>query len=262
MDPSPGKSGARNGISPQALRAAIEDRRMDLYYQPIASLSDRSATMLEALPRWPNPEHGILAPADFISVAESNGLIGPLEIWAIREAVNQLSRWNSGVASELTISLNLSEKHVYESDLPGVVENAASACGIDRRRLGCEISEAALLDADGRSIGKLRAMAEIGVALTVDDYSGAAPPEMLRELPVSALKISRRLVAGIPDDERCVESVVGAIATARDLKVTVIANGVESPGQLASLRDLGCGYAQGFLISLPMPADALEERMT
>ena len=86
-------------------------------------------------------------------------------------------------------------------------------------------------------------------------------PRCWRALPLTALKISRRLVAGIPDDDRLMEAVIGAISTARDLQVTAIASGVESPAQLASLRDFGCSYAQGFLIALPMPAEALEERM-
>jgi len=245
----------------EELRAAIEGRMLALYFQPIVSLADRSATMLEALPRWPDPRRGILAPADFIEVARESGLLESLERWAIEDAFRQLARWRTGVASELTISLNLSEEHVYQSDLVTAVREAAGELGITADRLGFEIAERALVEAGGRSLEKLRALSDLGVSLTIDDHSGDVPADLLRELPTTALKISRRIVAGIPDDERSVEAAATAIKLGRELGLATIASGVEGPGQLASLRDLGCKYAQGFLISLPMPAEVLEERM-
>jgi EAL domain-containing protein (putative c-di-GMP-specific phosphodiesterase class I) len=251
----------RNEIDPDQLRTEIEAARLQLYFQPIVSLSDRSATALEALPRWPHPVRGMLAPSDFIAVARSNGLLEPLERWAIEAAFERLSHWTSGVAAQLTISLNLSEEHLYEADLADVVRDAAERRGVRAGRLGFEISETPLIEAGGRSLEKLRALAELGVSLTIDGYHGSVPSELLRGLPTNALKISRHIVAGIPDDTRSVEAAAAAIAVGRELDLAVIASGVEDPGQLASLRDLGCGYAQGFLISLPMPAEVLEERM-
>src|SRR3954451_4508680 len=156
---------ARNGIDPDQLRAEIEAARLQLYFQPIVSLSDRSATMLEALPRWPHPARGILAPSDFIAMARSNGLLEALERWAIEAAFEQLSRWTSGVAAQLTISLNLSEEHLYEADLAAVVRDAAERRGAKAGRLGFEISETPLMEAGGRSLDKLRALAELGVSL-------------------------------------------------------------------------------------------------
>jgi EAL domain-containing protein (putative c-di-GMP-specific phosphodiesterase class I) len=250
-----------NGIDPDELRAAIEAGRLNLYFQPIVSLADRSATMLEALPRWPTLGQGILAPSDFIEVAESSGLLDELERWAIDAAFRQLSRWDSGVAAELTISLNLSERHVYETDVAEAVRAAAEERGVAARRLGFEINEAALVGAGGRSLEKLRALADLGVALTIDDYAGRVSAEVLGELPTTAIKISRQIVAGIPDDRSRVEAATEAVERGRELELAIIASGVEGPGQLASLRDLGCRYGQGFLISLPMPAEVLEERM-
>ncbi len=254
-------NGSGNELIAQELAAAIGERRLNLYFQPIVSLQDRSATMLEALPRWPHPERGILAPADFIGVAEEGDLLGELERWAIGAAFDQLAAWRSGVASELTISLNLSEEHVYQTDLAEAVRGSAAASGASTHRIGFEITEQALVDAEGRSLGKLRDLSDLGVSLTIDDCNGDESAELVRELPTTALKISRWVVEGIPDDEQRVRLASATIELGRELGLATIASGVESPGQLASLRDLGCRYAQGFLLSVPMPAEVLEDRM-
>ena len=256
MEGAPG-----NGIDPGELREAIAAGRLRLYFQPIVALADRSATMLEALPRWTTARRGILAPADFIELAESSGLLDELESWAIGATFRQLSRWDSGVAAELSISLNLSERHLYETDLAAAVEAAAEEFGVPAGRIGFEIDETSLVGAGGRSLEKLRALADLGVALTIDDYAGRVSPELLGELPTTALKISREIVAGIPDDRSRVQAATEAVDRGRALGLELIASGIEGPGQLASLRDLGCKYGQGFLISLPMPAEVLEERM-
>jgi len=128
-------------------------------------------------------------------------------------------------------------------------------------RLGFEISEAALIEAGGRSVQKLQALADLGISLIVDDYQDEIGSSLLRELPTTALKLGRRTVAGIPDHLPSYEAAARAISVGRELGLATIASGVEGPGQLASLRDLGCQYAQGFFFSVPMPAEVLEERM-
>ena len=203
----------KRAVSPQS-SAAPRSRaaRLHLYFQPIVSLSDRSATMLEALPRWPHPEHGILAPADFIDGRRvEDDLLAPAgALGDRRPPSDQLSRWSSGVASELTISLNLSEEHLFESDLAERGRAAAPRSGGSTpSRLGFEITESALVEADGRSLDKLR---EPGRARGLADRStttaGRDSAELLREpCPLTALKISRRLVAGIPDDDHRIEAV-------------------------------------------------------
>lgn len=240
------------------LGEAIEQRRLQLYYQPIVSLLDRVASEVEALPRWPRDEGEILAPADFIDVAQQFDLLPRLERWAIEAAFEQLSHWRR--ATDLDVSLNLSEDHAYASDLPQEIRAAADRHGVATRRLSLEISETALVEAGRNRLAKLQALFDIGVGLTIDDYSGALPAGHLVELPASALKISRRVVGGIPDDARNTETAAAALRLAGELGVRVIANGIESPGQLAALRDMGCEYGQGFLFSLPMPAEVLAER--
>jgi EAL domain-containing protein (putative c-di-GMP-specific phosphodiesterase class I) len=240
------------------LGEAIEQRRLRLYYQPIVSLVDRVANEVEALPRWPRNDDQILAPPDFIGVAEEFDLLGNLERWAIETAFEQLSRWRR--STDLDVSLNLSEDHLYEGALPEEIREAAERSDVEPRRLSLEISETALMEATGQRLERLNELSDLGVGLTVDDYSGAIPKEELARLPTTTLKISRRVVAGIPDGIRHTETAVGAIRIARELGVTVIANGIESPGQLAALRDMGCQFGQGFLFSIPMPAEVLAER--
>jgi EAL domain-containing protein (putative c-di-GMP-specific phosphodiesterase class I) len=237
---------------------AIRQRELRLYYQPIVSLVDRVAGEVEALPRWPRSGGEILAPSDFIEVAQEFGLLPDLERWAIDTAFEQLARWRRG--TDLDISLNVSEDHVYESALADEVKVAAERHGVEPRRVSVEISETSLLESDEGRLTKLRELAGLGIGLMVDDYSGALPAERLREIPATALKISRRVVAGIPDLPRQTEAASTAIQIAREQGVRVIANGVESPGQLAALRDMGCQFGQGFLFSIPMPAEVLAER--
>jgi EAL domain-containing protein (putative c-di-GMP-specific phosphodiesterase class I) len=240
------------------LSEAIEQRRLQLYYQPVVSLVDRVAGEVEALPRWPRNGNEILAPPDFIAVAQEFHLLPKLERWAISTAFEQLTRWRR--STDLDVSLNLSEDHVYESALPEEIRSAAQRNDVDPRRLSLEISETALVEANGQMVERLNELTGLGVGLTVDDYSGAVSAERLRELPTTALKISRRVVSAIPDGQRQTEIASAAIELAREMGVRVIANGIESPGQLAALRDMGCKYGQGFLFSIPMPAEVLAER--
>jgi EAL domain-containing protein (putative c-di-GMP-specific phosphodiesterase class I) len=237
---------------------AIEQQRLQLYFQPIVSLIDRVAGEVEALPRWPRGEREILAPPDFIGVAAEFELLGDLERWALEAAFEQLSNWRR--RTDLDISLNLSEDHVYGDSLPDYIRSAADRHDVEPRRLGLEISETALLESGNGRLSKLHDLTELGVRLAIDDYSGALPASRIAELPAGTIKISRRVVAGIPDQPRHTEIASSAIRVARDNGVRVIANGIESPGQLAAIRDMGCEFGQGFLFSIPMPAEVLAER--
>ncbi len=240
------------------LGEAIENKRLQLYYQPVVSLTDRVASEVEALPRWPRDDREILAPPDFIDVAEEFHLLPQLERWAISAAFDQLSSWRR--STDLDISLNLSQDHVYETALPEEIRSASRRAEVSPRRLSLEVSETALVEANGELVKRLNDLSDLGVGLTIDDYSGAVPAQRLRELPTAALKISRRVVSAIPDGPRQTEIASAAIHLAREMGVRVIANGIESPGQLAALRDMGCQFGQGFLFSIPMPAAVLAER--
>jgi EAL domain-containing protein (putative c-di-GMP-specific phosphodiesterase class I) len=248
------------GAEPLAaeLGEAIEQNRLALYYQPVVSLVDRVASEVEALLRWPRNGRQILAPPDFIAIAKQFGLLPGLERWAIDAAFLQLANWKR--ATDLDVTLNISEQHAYEVSLPDEIRSTSDRHGVDPARLSLEIAEGSLPGPGDDRLGRLNELRELGVCLTVDDYSGEVPADRLRELPVKSLKISRRITAGIPDGERQTEIAVAALRLAEELDLKLSANGIESPGQLAALRDMGCRYGQGFLFSIPMPADVLAER--
>ncbi|HZJ28435.1 MAG TPA: EAL domain-containing protein [Solirubrobacterales bacterium] len=244
-----------------ALPGAIAGEEMHLYFQPVVSLADRTATKLEALLRWAHPERGMLGPGVFMEALQAGGLQSELEEWTIREALHQLAYWSDGIPGQLSISVNLAGPHAFEGGLAEVIRATADGAGASMQRLGIEISEAVAGGADRDGRQALREISDLGVDITVDDFSGRIELDELRRLPISALKIGRTIVAGIPDDPTMLEIASMAISRGRELGLGVIATGIENPGQAASLREIGCRYGQGFLYSVPMPAEVLEERI-
>jgi EAL domain-containing protein (putative c-di-GMP-specific phosphodiesterase class I) len=240
------------------LGEAIENNRLALYYQPVVSLIDRVASEVEALLRWPRNGRQILAPPDFISIARQYGLMPDLERWAIGTAFDQMADWQR--ATDLDVALNISEEQVFAEGLPDEIRRLSSEHGVEPSRLSLEIAEGSLPDAGDARLARLDELGELGVRLTIDDYSGELTAERIGGLPVKSLKLSRRITAGIPDSERHNEIAAGALSIGERFDVKVVANGVESPGQLAALREMGFKFGQGFLFSIPMPANVLAER--
>ena len=251
---------ATPGAEPLAaeLGEAIEQNRLQLYYQPVVSLVDRVANEVEALLRWPRNGRQILAPPDFIAIAKQFGLLPGLERWAIDAAFDQLASWQR--ATDLDVALNISEQHVFGDTLPEEIRSFSERHGVEPRRLSLEIAEASVPEPGDSRLARLKELSELGVCLTIDDYAGNLSADRIDELPVKSLKISRRIVAAIPDGQRQTEIATAALRLGEELDVKVVANGIESPGQLAALRDMGCRYGQGFLFSIPMPANVLAER--
>lgn len=243
------------------LPPAIENGELHLYYQPIVSLTDRSATKLEALPRWDHPRHGLLTSARFIDVARDAGLLPGLEAWAVNEAMSQLHNWSGGLPGELSITVNLSTGYAsdptFTASLGADAEGEAAAI----HRFGVELAEGALAELSGEAASTLRDLTDRGIDLTLDGFTGAIGLERLRSLPISTLKVKPEVITGIPDRAASRELVATAIACARELGLSVVATGIENPGQAAYLREAGCRFGQGFLFSVPMPAEALEARM-
>ncbi len=248
------------GAEPLAaeLDEAIEQNRLALYYQPVVSLVDRVADEVEALLRWPRNGRQILAPSDFIAIANQYGLLSGLERWAIDAAFLQLAEWKR--ATDLDVALNISEQHLFGESLPDEIREFSEAHGVDPARLSLEIPAPSLPEPGDSRLGRLDELRDLGVCLTIDDFSGEISAERISALPVKSLKISRRITAGIPDGERQSDIAAAALRLADQLDVKVVANGIESPGQLAALRDMGCRYGQGFLFSIPMPANVLAGR--
>jgi diguanylate cyclase (GGDEF)-like protein len=241
----------------EELGQAIADGEIHVHYQPIVELGDGRIAGFEALARWAHPERGLLAPGAFMPAAESSGLIVPLGARVLHEACRQLAVWQADPAmpSGLHMAVNLSARQLADHEIVDVVHAAVSEAGIDPRSLWLEITETALLTDADTATEVLMELRASGVRLAVDDFgTGYSSLQRLKLFPLDVIKIDRSFVSGLGEDhgdEAIVRSVFGL---ADALGFTVVAEGVETPGQRAWLLELGCDLAQGFLFARPAPA--------
>ena len=245
------------------LRRAQERGEFVLLYQPVVDLSSGRVAGFEALVRWRHPERGTVSPTVFIPVAEEMGLTHALGTWVIEEACRHARRWlDATSASEggrpLRVSVNLSASQFSQADLVEHVHRTLDACGIGPGVLHLEITESVILEHAGPAELLLARLRELGVALCMDDFgTGYSSLGYLHRFPIDELKIDRSFVARMTTDARTAQLVHAILALARNLGVSVVAEGVETREQLDALRALGCEYAQGFLFAEPLPeADA------
>jgi diguanylate cyclase (GGDEF)-like protein/PAS domain S-box-containing protein len=242
------------------LHHALDRGELRLHYQPIVNLEIGKITGLEALLRWDHPQRGLVHPDDFVWLAEDTGLVVPIGSWVLEEACRQTARWRAN-GSDVTISVNLSPRQLAEPNLTEDVARVLAATDIDPDALWLEITESALMrDAETavRTLGSLRTL---GVRIAVDDFgTGYSSMSYLKRFPVQALKVDRTFVDGLgrePEDSAICTAV---ISLAHALGLRAIAEGVETPEQLAELRTLGCELAQGYLFGKPAPADEHGDR--
>jgi EAL domain-containing protein (putative c-di-GMP-specific phosphodiesterase class I) len=229
-------------------------------YQPILSIADNRVTGVEALLRWARPDGIITGPAEFIPVAEETGLVVPIGTWVFTEACRQLATWRRTVRNlpPLTLSVNLSTRQLLEPELLPVLSAALTREGIEASALVVEITESVLMEDVTYFIEVLAALKSLGVRLAVDDFgTGYSSLEYLKRFPIDALKIDRTFVDGLPEDSHDSAIVTAIIAMARALGLAVVAEGVETAEQLATLRALGCNMGQGYYWSKPLPPDDL-----
>ena len=235
------------------LTRAIEAEELELYFQPKVALEDGALRGVEALVRWRHPERGLLAPEEFIEPAEHTGLIRPLTMWVVREALDQAERWRAE-GLELPVAVNLSVRSITP-ELPG--ELAAILDGRDVP-LELEITETVGMGDADEALAVLEQLTALGIRLSVDDFgTGFSSLAYLKRLPVSAIKIDRSFVTEMDSDDSDRAIVRSTIDLARHLGMEVVAEGVETEAALAELRALGCHVAQGFLISPPLPVAQL-----
>ena len=241
-----------------ALRRAPERGELRALYQPIVRLTDGSMVAAEALVRWAHPERGMLTAAEFVPLAEETGIIVPVGGWVLDEACRQAATW-TGDGRAPAVSVNLSAHQLNRTDLVGAVDRALRESGLDPDRLWLEITESVLMEDADAAVAALESLRGLGVHLCVDDFgTGYSSLAYLRRFPVDALKVDRSFVAGLgkdPEDSAIVEAVV---SMAHSLRLSVVAEGVETDEQLARLRELGCELAQGFYFAAPVPPSALE----
>ena len=238
------------------LQRALTAGELELFYQPVVRLSDRSVMGVEALLRWRHPERGLVNPEDFIPFAEETGLIVPIGRWALREACRQAVELNRASASDppLTMSVNLSVKQLQHSDVVADVDDALSESGLEPHLLTLEITESVMMNDFDLAIARLEELRARGVRLAMDDFgTGYSSLSYLSRLPVDLLKMDRSfLSAGATPETSGLATAV--IAIGETLNLDVVAEGIELEGQWRTLRDLGCDRGQGFLFAKPMPA--------
>jgi diguanylate cyclase (GGDEF)-like protein len=243
------------------LRSAIDRDELAVHYQPIVNLQDGTLVGFEALLRWHHAEFGMIPPNKFIPIAEHAGLIQPITVWVLNETANQLAKWQkiSPDYKELMISVNISGKHLSKDDLIDDVENVLESSGIAPKTLKLEVTESVAMENAEHTINVLNKLKHIGVQLSIDDFgTGYSSLSHLHRLPFDTLKIDRSFVYLVGDKGENSEILQTIISLAKNLKMRVIAEGVETTSQLAVLQNLGCDYAQGFLLAKPKPRDETE----
>jgi diguanylate cyclase (GGDEF)-like protein len=252
---------ARLRIEADLRRALKRDDELWVAYQPFYHLPGGELAGVEALLRWDHPELGSIPPAEFIPVAEDSGLIVELGERVLRDACGQVARWQAGTPmSSLRLTVNVSARQMALGGLPGTVGTVLRESGLEPTSLGLEITEGLLMEETPATIETLRALQRLGIRLLLDDFgTGYSSLGYLRRHPLDVIKIDRAFVADLGADGRGDAAIVQAIVgMAKALKMRVIPEGVETAGQLARLIELGCDYAQGFHLSRPLAAPALE----
>jgi diguanylate cyclase (GGDEF)-like protein len=245
----------------RALRAAIEREEFRVFFQPEVSVESGAIVGLEALVRWEHPERGLLAPDEFISLAEETGLIVPIGTLVLREACRRTQHWQAERAADqpLIVRVNVSARQLAHDDLPAVVADALQDAAMEPSHLCLEVTESVLIEDPESSIKTLAALRRLGVKIAVDDFgTGYSSLEYLRRFPVDCVKIDRSFVRGLPHSSEDVAIVNAVIELGHALSLSVTAEGVETSEQLGNLQNAGCDTAQGFLFSRPEHPDVVE----
>ncbi|HSM92842.1 MAG TPA: EAL domain-containing protein [Anaeromyxobacteraceae bacterium] len=244
------------------LRKAVE--RCDefvLHYQPIFALPSRRLVGLEALVRWRHPRRGLLDATRFVPLAEESGTIVPLGEWAVQTACAQLQAWKarSAVLGQVTMSINVSGRQFRQPDVVDALKRIIRQEGVEPRQLAVEITESVIMDDVTASAAKLAQLRDLGIQIHVDDFgTGYSSLSYLHRFPITAVKIDRTFVSGIPTHAESEEVIKAIVSIAESLGFDVIAEGVEAEAHAERLQALRCGLGQGYHLARPMPADALE----
>ena len=244
----------------EIIRAALENREFHLYYQPVVDLRSGRIVGAEALLRWISDRSGTMSPGEFIPILEDTGLIVPVGTWVLEEACRQAARLQRLFAGPpLTVTVNVSSRQIAQVGFVDVVARALEASGADASQIHLEITEGALMDDVDSAWAALRQVKSLGVKLALDDFgTGYSSLSYVRRFSLDMLKIDKSFIDGVatsPEDRAIVQHVVGM---AHALGMSTVAEGVEDLDQLRELRALGCGLAQGFVMSRPVPAGELE----
>jgi len=250
---------SRTLLLENGLRRALELQQLHLVYQPQVSLKDDGIVGMEALLRWQHPTLGSVSPVEFIPVAEDSGLILPIGEWVLRTACQQMKAWLEAGLPVQQMAVNLSAVQFRHANLPELVSQVLAETGLPPQFLELELTEGVAMNDPLGAIAVMDNLHQRGVRLSIDDFgTGYSSLSYLKRFSVYKLKIDQSFVRDITDDPDDKAIVVAVIALARSLGFLTIAEGVETPGQLAFLREQGCDEVQGYFFSKPLPPDQFE----
>ncbi len=237
------------------MHVALEQKQFELHYQPKVNTATGVMHGAEALLRWTHPEHGVIPPSKFIPIAEECGLIGALGAWVVREACRQARAWQLDGLPPLRIAVNISASQFRQGDIVSIIRDALDAVGLEARFLEIELTESVVMSDPEESIAILEKLSTMGVLVSIDDFgTGYSSMSYLRRFPIDKIKIDRGFISEAmsrPDDASIVRAIV---SLAHNLRLKVVAEGVESSEQLEFLKTLGCDQYQGFHYSPALPA--------
>jgi len=245
------------------MRKGLETEQFELYYQPQVDVVTGQVVAVEALLRWRHPTLGLIAPTDFIAVAEETGLILPLGEWVMRKACSVLSSWRAIGIMDVRMAINLSSIQIEHKNFVGLVKDVMQQNSLSGHDLEMEITENLIMQDMENAVKKLMQLNELGVQIAIDDFgTGYSSLSYLQKLPIHTLKIDRSFVHEIKEGpvDACIVDAV--IAMARGLKLNLIAEGVETEFQMEYLRSQGCGEMQGFYFGVPAPEEETVELLT
>jgi diguanylate cyclase (GGDEF)-like protein/PAS domain S-box-containing protein len=239
------------------LARAIDRNEFVLHYQPVVDLSTETMVGVEALVRWNDPEHGLTAPGEFIPLAEETGSILQIGQWVLDNACAQLHEWNTS-GLPMAVAVNISQRQFADGNFMSELGDVLKRTGLSPAALHLEITETMMMRDHATSEAVLAGLGKLGVGVAIDDFgTGYSSLSQMKRIPANIIKIDRSFVEDCPDDAGSVAIVRAIIAMAHSLKLTVIAEGVETEEQLRLLVAMDCDMAQGYLFSRPLPADEL-----
>lgn len=241
----------------RGLRAATAAGAFVLHYQPRLCLATGEIVANEALIRWPDRKHGLIPPGAFIPIAERSDLINLIGAWVLTEACQEAACWNG-----TRVSVNVSPRQLHSGVLPIQLAMAFERSGLPPDRLELELTESLLVDSSIDTLLTLSAIRDLGIGLALDDFgTGFASLSMLKRLPLTVIKLDRSLISELLTNREDAAIARAMIETGRAMRLTTVAEGIETEGQRAYLSGIGCDEGQGYLFSHPLPAEQLRLKL-
>ena len=244
------------------LRKAIEQNEFRVFYQPIVELATGRILEFEALIRWQHPQHGMVAPNDFIGIAEETGLIIPIGRWILEESCRQTAEWQKHFPqyNRLSISVNLSAKQLLHPNIMAQVKEILEKTAFDPLCLKLEVTESMVMENSDKALTVISELNKLGISLSTDDFgTGYSSLSYLHRFPFDRLKVDRSFVSKMDSDQKSEAIVRTILLLAQNLNIEVVAEGIETETQLRTLRQNGCRTGQGYLFSRPVTAEAAAE---